>query len=224
MPQWDTVPGQCRRRPHISPVAGDNLLLFLRVWLLIGLQSFGGGTTTLALIRRAVVERHGWLAEAEFTRYWALCQLAPGINLLALAVLIGRRLAGTAGIFLALLGLLLPSAAITLLLTVFFERVQGEAGVQAALRGVIPATVGLGLLTAVQMARPLLLESRREGRERFVLSVLLLAGSGVALALMDIPVFGIMALVGAIGAGMHWRWSVAAAAAAARLREGKLGE
>ena len=184
--------------------------LVLRVWLLIGMQSFGGGTTTLALIRQAVVDRHGWLTEGEFTRYWALCQLAPGINLLAFAVLIGRKLAGTTGIFLALLGMLLPSVAITLLLTAFFERVQGQAGVQAALRGVIPATVGLGLLTAIQMACPLLQESRREGRESYALSVLLLAGSGVALAVLHIPVFGIMALVGAVGAGMHWRWSMAA--------------
>ena len=37
------------------------LWLFLRVWLSLGLQSFGGGAATLTLIRRAVVERHHWL-------------------------------------------------------------------------------------------------------------------------------------------------------------------
>src|SRR5438105_7826591 len=91
--------------------------LFLRVWLGLGLQSFGGGAATLTLIRRAAVEQYGWLSEAEFTRAWALVQIAPGINLLALTILIGRRTLGAKGIALALLGLLLPSVTVTVLLT-----------------------------------------------------------------------------------------------------------
>src|SRR5437588_10925558 len=98
--------------------------LILRTWFTFGLHSFGGGATTLTLIRRAVVDRYGWLSEAEFTREWTLCQLAPGINLLALAILIGRRLDGARGIALALVGLLLPSAALTVLITAGYASVQ----------------------------------------------------------------------------------------------------
>src|SRR2546430_326505 len=39
---------------------------FLRVWLGLGLQSFGGGPATLTLIRRAAVAQYGWLTEADF--------------------------------------------------------------------------------------------------------------------------------------------------------------
>src|SRR5437764_14486880 len=96
------------------PAAPPSPGLLLRLWFTFGLLSFGGGATTLTLIRRAVVERYGWLSDAEFTREWTLCQLAPGINLLALAILIGRRTAGARGSALALLGLTLPGVVVTI--------------------------------------------------------------------------------------------------------------
>ena len=125
--------------------------LLLRVWLTLGLQSFGGGGATLALIRREVLERRGWVTEEAFTEDWALCQLAPGINLTALTILLGRRIAGARGIVLCLLGLLLPSVLVTVVLTAFYAPVRDSVLVKAALRAIVPASVGLGLLTAFQM-------------------------------------------------------------------------
>jgi chromate transporter len=178
--------------------------LILRVWLLLGAQSFGGGAVTLTLIRQAVVDRYGWISEAEFTRDLALCHITPGINLVALAVLIGRRLAGAQGIVLAALGLLLPSVTMTVLITAFFARVHHLEGVQAAMRGVVPATVGLGLLTAQQMARPLLAVSRREGRTSLLLSLVLLVGAGLAAVLANVPVLFILCGSGVVGAVVHY--------------------
>ena len=93
----------------------------LRVWLLLSLQSFGGGGATLTLLRRTVVERHGWVSEADFTRDWAICQVCPGINLLCMTILLGRRIAGARGIFLCLVGLLVPSVAATVAMTRFLR-------------------------------------------------------------------------------------------------------
>ena len=179
--------------------------LFLQVWLLLGLQSFGGGVATLTLIRRAVVEQQGWLSETEFTRSWALVQMAPGINLLGLTILIGHRVAGVQGVVLALLGLLLPSVAIALLLTAVYQGIQHLAAVQAALRCVIPATVGLGLLTALHMAHPLMVASRREGSGSFLLSSMLLLCSGMAVAWWHWPVILVLCAAGAVSAFANWR-------------------
>src|SRR5438552_2895855 len=55
-----------------------------RIWAVIGAQSFGGGSATLYLIRRETVERQGWLTDDDFSRYWGICQIAPGINILGL--------------------------------------------------------------------------------------------------------------------------------------------
>ena len=197
-----------------SPSVPPSSWFLLRVWLELGLQSFGGGTATLYLIQRAVVERHGWLSDAEFARDWAICQIAPGINLLALTILIGRRLAGARGIALALLGLLLPSVTITIVATAFYARVRDTAAVRAALRGVLPATVGLGLLMAFQLARPLFRDSRREGWASLLLSSVLLAGSALAFALWHPPVILVLCAAGAVGAAYEWRRHVSNAVAA----------
>ena len=163
----------------------------LRVWLTLSVQSFGGGTATLALIRRAAVDEQQWVSSEEFGRFWGLVQLAPGINLLALTILLGRRAAGVRGIVLALTGLLLPSAALTILLTAVYVHVQHFAPVQAALRGIIPAVAGLGLLTAWQIARPLLVRPVR---------FFVFAGSALAAWLGAVPVLAVLLLGGLLGA------------------------
>lgn len=178
----------------------------LRVWLGLGLQSFGGGAATLYLIRRAVVEEQGWITAEEFTRDWAICQIAPGINLIGITILIGRRTGGALGILLALLGLLLPSVSVTIALTALYARVQQLEGVQAALRAVIPATVGLGLLLSWQTGRPIVVESRREGRAILWLGLATIPLSALVFAVWNVPVIWILiggGLLGAMG-GMLW--------------------
>jgi chromate transporter len=185
------------------------LLRLLRVWFLLGLQSFGGGTATLFLIRRAVVEQQRWLTPDEFTRDWSLCFMAPGINLLCLTILVGRRVAGAAGALVALLGLLLPSVGLTLAMTAVYAQLKQIDAIQAALRGLVPATVGLGLLLAVDMVRPLLTTSRAEGRGTLGVSVLLLLATIAATALWNPPVVVLLLSAGIIG-GVAAVWRAAA--------------
>ncbi len=182
--------------PAPLPTRGE----MLRVWLGVGLQSFGGGAATLALIRRAVVQQRGWMTEAEFVRDWALCQVTPGMNLLGLTVLIGQRAGGTAGVAIALAGLLLPSVGVTVALTALFVHFERSGWVRHAVQGIVPATVGLGLLTAGQMAAPLLAAARREGRAMLALAVALLAGGAVIAALGHAPTLAILGGAGGLGA------------------------
>lgn len=180
----------------------------LRIWLGLGIQSFGGGSATLYLIRRAVVEQQRWITDEEFARNWAICQITPGINLLGLTILIGWRLGGALGVALALGGLLLPSISITVLLTAVYASVRDLTMVQSALHGVIPATVGMGLLLIVQMVQPPLRASQREGRSSLVLSSALLVGSVLAVALVHLPVMAVLFGAGGLCALFHWIWSV----------------
>ena len=193
------------KAPTDRPIttASPHLLVFLRVWLGVGLQSFGGGTSTLALIERAVVHERGWVTDEEFARCWALCQLAPGINLIALAILIGRRLGGRLGIVIAVGGMLAPSIAVTILITAFFSQIRRSPVAQAALRGVIPATVGLGLLAAYRMAVPLLRGARRMGAAGVTLAVCLMVASGAAVRL-GLQVIAVLLAAAVIGAVMGW--------------------
>ena len=181
-----------------------SLWLLLRVWFMLGLQSFGGGMATLFLIQRMSVEKQGWLSAEEFTSDWALCQAAPGINLLCMTILIGRRVAGLTGALVALLGLLFPSVTLTILMTALYADARHLPVVQAALRGVVPATVGLGLLLIFNMARPLLAASKRESSGSLLVSVLLLVGSALVGVFAQLPVLLVLCSAGTIGGLAMW--------------------
>ena len=179
----------------------------LWIWIGVGAQSFGGGSATLYLIRRVAVERHRWISDEEFARYWGICQIAPGINILGLVILIGWRVAGAIGVAMALGGLLLPSAAITVALTAVYRNIKEASIVRSALSGVVPATVGLGLLLAYTMVRPLFDTARKEGRGSVAVSGALLLGSTLFTALFHAPVLAILWGAGALSALARWQRS-----------------
>lgn len=133
------------------------------MWTAVGIQSFGGGSATLALIRKAFVDSSGLVTPEEFSRDWGLVQIAPGINLFALTILIGRRTGGAAGIAVGLIGLLTPSIAATIVLTALYAHIAQVPWVHAALRGIVPATVGIGIAMGIQTLAPSASEAKREG-------------------------------------------------------------
>lgn len=175
-----------------------------RIWAGIGLQSFGGGATTLYLMRRVTVEEQHWLSDEEYGLYWGIVQIAPGINLLGQTVLIGWRVAGFMGAIVALLGLLLPSIAITVLITAGYATIRDQPLVVAALHGIIPATVGVGVILAIQMLKPPVVASYHEGWGQLGLSLVVLVGAPLLLVLLNLP--AIVVLWGAGGCCAVGAW------------------
>ena len=170
-----------------------------RIWASIGLQSFGGGASTNFLIQGAFIEKHRWLSMEEFAYFWNLCVLTPGINLIAVTVLIGRKLGGVGGIAVSLAGLLLPSALITCLLTAGFTRIEHISAVQAILRGVVPATGGIMLLVGLNFALPLIRRGYKEGFFVLLISGALVAAFALAVLVLKLSV--IVVILGAIVLG-----------------------
>jgi len=193
--QTDMAPGRFTR-PEELAYAGLGELL--RVWSGIGLQSFGGGASTLYLIHEAC-RRRGWLSEEEFTRAWALVQISPGINLIKLTVLIGYKLRGWPGLLIALAGLLLPSAVVTVLMTAGLAAVREQPVVAAAMRGVVPATIGLSIALGLQMAWPLLRAARKEGRASIIAHLLIILAALLLLVIAHASPLLALGLGGAAG-------------------------
>jgi chromate transporter len=170
-----------------------------RIWASIGLQSFGGGASTTLLIQRAFIEKHTWLSMEEFAHLWNLCILTPGINLVALTVLIGKKLGGTWGIVVSLAGLLLPSATITCLLAALFIQIEHIAAVQAIFRGVVPATGGIMLVVGLNFALPLIRKGYKEGYIYLLVSSVLLIACALAIIFLKLSV--IIVILGAASLG-----------------------
>jgi chromate transporter len=166
-----------------------------RIWASIGLQSFGGGASTTLLIQRAFIEKHKWLSMEEFSHLWNLCILTPGINLVALTVLIGKKLCGSWGIVVSLAGMLLPSATITCLLAALFIQIEHVAAVQAIFRGVIPATGGIMLVVGLNFALPLIRKGSKEGFFYLLVSGILIFACALAVIFLKLSV--IIVILGA---------------------------
>jgi len=173
-----------------------------RIWAAIGLQSFGGGASTTFLIQQNFIEKRGWLSMEEFLRLWNLCLLTPGINLIAVTVLIGKKLGGVWGIAVSLAGLLLPSAAITCLLTAGFQSVEHLPAVQAMLKGIVPATGGIMLVVALRFAVPLMKNGWNEGKIVLLASVSMILAVAVALIVLKLSVVVVIVGAALLGAGL----------------------
>jgi chromate transporter len=109
----------------------------LRVFLKLGLTSFGGPVAHLGYFREEFVVRRGWLDDATFSDLVALCQFLPGPASSQVGFSIGLIRAGYLGALAAWTGFTLPSA-IALLL--FAYGVTGLGG-----------PVGLGLLHGLKL-------------------------------------------------------------------------
>ena len=154
----------------------------------------------LFLIQDQFTARHAWLTPEELLHYLSLCTLTPGINIIALTILIGRKLAGVPGIIASLAGLLLPSAGITCLLAALITRFEHHPAVPAALRGVVPATAGAMFLVGVNYMRPLARTARHDGMGALLASALIIAASALSIIFFRIPV--VLVVLVAIGLGV----------------------
>lgn len=173
-----------------------------RIWAAIGLQSFGGGASTTFLIQQTFIEERGWLSMEEFLRLWNLCLLTPGINLIAVTTLIGKRLGGARGIAVSLAGLLLPSATITCLLTAGFQSVEHLPAVQAMLKGIVPATGGVMLVVALRFAIPLMKSGWNEGKIMLLASVMTILAVAAALIFLKLSVVVVIIGAALLGSGL----------------------
>jgi chromate transporter len=89
--------------------AGSPLAVF-RVFLKLGLTSFGGPVAHLGYFRNAFVVERGWLDERAFGDLVALCQFLPGPASSQVGFAIGLLRAGYLGALAAWAGFTLPSA------------------------------------------------------------------------------------------------------------------
>ena len=112
-----------------------------RLFLFIGLTSFGGGIT--AYIRRLVVTEKRWLTDEEFLPGLGLVQLLPGANVAGLAVYIGNHLKGPLGSAVALFCLFVPPFVTTCALGFLYLHAGRTEDASAILMGVTAAACGL---------------------------------------------------------------------------------
>jgi chromate transporter len=93
-----------------SEARSSSPLEVFRIFLRLGLTSFGGPVAHLGYFRAEFVTRRRWLEEAVFADIVALCQFLPGPASSQVGLSIGIMRAGLPGALAAWLGFTMPSA------------------------------------------------------------------------------------------------------------------
>lgn len=125
--------------------------LFL-VLLKIGSVLYGSGYVLLAFLRSDLVERLGWLTEAQLLDAVAVGQVTPG-PVFTTATFIGYVLGGAPGAAAATAGIFLPAFVFVALSGPLVPRIRASRAAGAFLDGVNVASLALMAVVSAQLAR-----------------------------------------------------------------------
>ncbi len=130
----------------------NNVVALLGVFGALSVMAVGGGTSVLAEMKMLTVDRFHWLSDTQFGEIYGLGQMAPGPNMLMVAV-IGYRVAGYPGALAAIVGFFLPAGIIMLVSGRLWDHFGGSPWKEALQRGLAPLAIGLMLAGTWVLAR-----------------------------------------------------------------------
>lgn len=119
------------------------------LFLKLGFFGFGGPAVHIAMMRREVVQRRGWLTDREFLDLVAAVGLIPGPNSTELAIHIGYEKGGWRGLILAGLCFITPAVLLTGAIAMLYTRYGELPNVKPLLYGigaVLPAIIVLAII------------------------------------------------------------------------------
>lgn len=91
-------------------------------FFIIGLFSFGGGYSSIAMVEEYAVEGRGYLTISDLNSIFAISEMTPGPFGLNCATFVGGMVDGFWGALLATIGFVLPSLIIVILLAYLYEK------------------------------------------------------------------------------------------------------
>jgi len=184
----------------VTNAAQPSFSHLLRVFLRIGLLSFGGPAGQIALMHRELVEDRQWISEEDYLHALNFCHLLPGPEAQQLATWIGWRLHGWRGGLTAGLLFVIPGALVILVLSALYAVAARLDWFEALFLGVKAAVLAIVVQALLRIAGRALNTRFKQG---------LAVAAFVALFLLDLPFPLIVLGAGAIGmvvAAMRPEW------------------
>ena len=132
---------QAPRIPRVTDTGAlrELAVLFLR----LGITAFGGPAAHIAMMRDEVVDRRRWLTDKEFLDLVAATNLIPGPNSTELAIHLGYRRGGLAGLALAGVCFILPAALIVAGIAWAYARYGTTPQVAWLMYGIGPVVIAI---------------------------------------------------------------------------------
>jgi chromate transporter len=179
----------------VTPAERPSSWALFLVFARIGLTSFGGGLSGWML--REFVQRRHWLDEEDFLSGLAIAQAFPGVNVVNIAIWIGYRFHGTLGALAGFSGIVVPPAALVVVIGAVFAALARYPLTHLVLDGVGAAAIGLSL----QMG---LLAGRR-AVAKGVWQTVLMVIAFVAVGIFHLSLPLVVVVLGAVGVALAYR-------------------
>ena len=172
------------------PKTNPSFSHLLRVFLRIGLLSFGGPAGQIALMHRELVEDRRWVSEEDYLHALNFCHLLPGPEAQQLAAWIGWRLHGWRGGLAAGTLFVIPGALVILVLSMLYAVAANLDWFEALFLGVKAVVLAIVVQALLRIAGRALDTRLKQG---------LALAAFVALFLLDLPFPLIVLGAGAVG-------------------------
>ena len=147
-----------RQQPNIvsmdsQPAIPYTLWQLVAYFLGLGTHGFGGPVALVGYMHRDLVERRGWITEADYREGMALAQLAPGPLAAQLAIYLGYVHYGILGATLVGVAFVLPSFFMVLALGWAYVLYGGLDWMRAVFYGVGANVIGIIAYSAYKLTR-----------------------------------------------------------------------
>src|SRR5262245_37821302 len=162
----------------------------LRVWVKIGLLSFGGPAGQIATMHRLLVDEKRWIGEQRFLHALNYCMLLPGPEAQQLATYVGWLLHRTWGGIVAGTLFVLPGAIVMLGLSLLYAGYHEVPLVAGIFFGIKPAVLAIVLHALARIGK-------RALTSRFAIAMA--AAAFIAIFFLDLPFPLIVLGAGVIG-------------------------
>jgi chromate transporter len=156
-------------------------------WL--GIIGIGGPAAHIAMMRRRVVQRDGWVSEDDFARMVGACAMVPGPNSTEMAMALGGRRAGWRGLLAGGVSFIVPAFVIVCAVAWLYGDVLTSAVIADVRRFLVPIVAAI-VLDALWSLRTTAVRDRRD--------VLVVVVALVAAA-VGVPELLVLAVVGVLG-------------------------
>jgi chromate transporter len=161
-----------------------------RVWLKIGLLSFGGPAGQIALLHREVVEERHWIGDRRFLHALNFCTLLPGPEAQQLATYLGWLMHGVRGGLTAGILFVLPGAAVMLALSLIYATLGNVPVISALFFGLKCAVLVIVIEALLRIGRRAL-----KGKAAWAMAI----AAFIALFFLQLPFPLVVLTAGIIG-------------------------
>lgn len=157
-----TEQGPERSRRHILTQ------LFLST-LYLSAFTFGGGYVIITLLKQKFVDELHWIDDEEMLDLVAIAQSSPGAIAVNGAIVVGYKLAGLTGVFVSVLGAVIPPFLILTVISYFYVAVKDNYIVKAMLKGMTSGISAVIISTTWDMAAGIV-----KSRDAFLIAIMLI--------------------------------------------------